>query len=97
MGERHPIETYLEETKKAGYTGIQLGGKFPRNPGITKFLLDKYKLKMPVGWYGSSIKYRSAEDEWIAMQNHINLLKFIKASVFLFAYVCRPIPIEEKY
>ena len=29
------------EAKEAGFSGIELGGKFPRNPGIIKFLLDK--------------------------------------------------------
>ena len=46
LGGDTSIETCLEETKKAGYTGIELGGKFPRNPGITKFLLDKYELQI---------------------------------------------------
>ena len=85
LGGDTPIETCLEEIKLAGYTGVELGGKFPRNPGITKFLLDKYELQMPGGWYGSLIRDRSVEDEWVAMQDHINLLKFINASVFVFA------------
>ena len=95
LGGDTPIEKCLEETKKAGYTGIELGGKFPRNPGITKFLLDKYKLKMPGGWYGSLIRDRSVEDEWVAMQDHINLLRFVNASVFVFADVSGSIQSKE--
>ena len=87
LGGNTPIETCLKEVKKAGYTGIELGGKFPRNPGTTKFLLDEYKLKMPGGWYGSLIRDRSVEDEWLAMQDHISLLKLVNASVFVFADV----------
>lgn len=85
LGGDTPVETCLEEVRMAGYTGVELGGKFPRNPGITKFLLEKYELQMPGGWYGSLIRDRSIEDEWIAMQDHIELLKFINASVFVFA------------
>ena len=87
LGGDTPIETCLEEAKDAGFIGIELGGKFPRNPGITKFLLTKYKLSMPGGWYGALLKQRSVEEEWSAMQDHINLLKFVKSDVFVFADV----------
>ena len=95
LGGDTSIEACLEETKKAGYTGIELGGKFPRNPGITKFLLDEYELQMPGGWYGSLIRRRSVEDEWLAMQDHINLLKLVNASVFVFADVSGSIQSKE--
>ena len=91
LGGDTPIEQCLEEATSAGFTGIELGGKFPRNPGITNFLLDKYNLKMPGGWYGSLLRGRSAEIEWAAMQDHLNLLKLIKADVFVFADVSESI------
>ena len=87
LGGDTPIEQCLEEASSAGFTGIELGGKFPRNSGITNFLLNKYKLKMPGGWYGSLLRTRSAEDEWVAMQDHLNLLKLVNADVFVFADV----------
>ena len=87
LGGDTPIEVCLEEAKEAGFSGIELGGKFPRNPGITKFLLEKYDLKMPGGWYGASLRERSVDDEWKAMQDHITLLKFVKSEVFVFADV----------
>ncbi len=87
LGGDTPVEICLKEAKESGFTGIELGGKFPRNPGIIKFLLEKNKLKMPGGWYGSFLKERSVEEEWIAMQDHINLLKYINANVFVFADV----------
>ena len=85
LGGDTPIETCLEEAKESGFTGIELGGKFPRNPGITKFLLKKYKLQMPGGWYGSLLREKSIEEEWLSMQDHINLLKIVKSDVFVFA------------
>ena len=87
LGGDTPIEQCLEEASLAGFTGIELGGKFPRNPGITNFLLDKYNLKMPGGWYGSLLRNRSVEEEWSAMQDHLNLLKLVNADVFVFADV----------
>ena len=85
LGGDTPIEQCLEEVALTGFTGIELGGKFPRNPGITNFLLKKYNLKMPGGWYGSLLRGRSAKDEWAAMQDHLNLLKIVNADVFVFA------------
>ena len=87
LGGDTPIEKCLEEAKEAGFTGIELGGKFPRNAGITKFLLKKYNLSMPGGWYGALLKERSIEEEWSAMQDHINLLKYVGSEVFVFADV----------
>ncbi|MDB4861431.1 myo-inosose-2 dehydratase [Alphaproteobacteria bacterium] len=87
LGGDTPIEQCLEEASSAGFTGIELGGKFPRNPGITNFLLKKYNLKMPGGWYGSLLRGRSVNDEWAAMQDHLNLLKMVNADVFVFADV----------
>ena len=87
LGGDTPIEQCLEEASVAGFRGIELGGKFPRNPGITNFLLDKYNLKMPGGWYGSLLRTRSAEEEWASMQDHLNLLKLVNADVFVFADV----------
>ena len=87
LGGDTSIEQCLEEAATAGFTGIELGGKFPRNPGITNYLLKKYKLKMPGGWYGSLLRGRSAKEEWSAMQDHLNLLKLVNSDVFVFADV----------
>ena len=87
LGGDTPIETCLSEAKEAGYEGIELGGKFPRNPGITNLLLNKFKLKMPGGWYGSQLRKRSVSEEWTAMQDHLNLLKIGKSDIFVFADV----------
>lgn len=85
LGGDTPVETCLDEARLAGFTGIELGGKFPRNPGIVKFLLEKYKLSLPGGWYGSKLREKSLEEEWIAMQEQIDLLKYLGSRVFVFA------------
>ena len=87
LGGDTPIEKCLEDARVSGFTGIELGGKFPRNSGITKFLLEKFKLKMPTGWYGALLRERSVKEEWQDMQDQLNLLKLVKADVFMFADV----------
>ena len=85
LGGDTPIETCLMEAKTAGFNGIELGGKFPRNPGTIKYLLNKFNIFLPGGWYRSKLRERSIDDEWQAMQDQIDLLKLVKASVFIFA------------
>ena len=87
LGGDTPIETCLLEAKSAGFRGIELGGKFPRNPGTIKYLLNKFNLELPGGWYGAHLNERSVEEEWQAMQNQIELYKLINSSVFIFADV----------
>ena len=87
LGGDTPIETCLFEAQSAGFRGIELGGKFPRNPGTIKYLLNKFNLELPGGWYGAHLNERSVEEEWQAMQSQIELLKFVKSSVFIFADV----------
>mgnify|MGYP003712482139 CR=1 FL=1 len=45
LGGDTPIETCLSEAKQAGYAGIELGGKFPRNVGAINYLLKKFLMK----------------------------------------------------
>ena len=83
LGGDTPIETCLFEAQSAGFKGIELGGKFPRNPAIIKYLLNKFNLELPGGWYGAHLNERSVEEEWQAMQNQIELYKLMNSSVFL--------------
>ena len=96
LGGDTSIETCLFEARSAGFKGIELGGKFPRNPGTIKYLLNKFNLELPGGWYGAHLNERSVEEEWQAMQNQIELHKLINSSVFIFADVSGSIQGESK-
>ena len=96
LGGDTPIENCLHESSEIGFTGIELGGKFPRNPGIIKFLLRKYNLKMPGGWYGSKLRERTVEQEWGLMQEQISLFKLVESEVFIFADVSGSIQSQKK-
>ena len=96
LGGDTPIETCLFEARSAGFKGIELGGKFPRNPGTIKYLLNKFNLELPGGWYGAHLNERSVEEEWQAMQNQIELYKLSNSSVFIFADITGSIQGEPK-
>ena len=96
LGGITPVEQCLSEAKQAGFKGIELGGKFPRNLNILKYLLDHFEIKMPGGWYGSKLRERSIDDEWFYMQEQIKLLQFVGASVFIFADISGSIQSEKE-
>ena len=85
LGGETPLETVLGDAREIGFTGIELGGKFPREPGALKALLDRYALALVGGWYGSNLLERAAADEIEAMQPHLRLLNAMGPDIFVIA------------
>jgi inosose dehydratase len=44
LGSDIPLETCLAEAGLAGFSGIELGNKFPRDPAILRPILDRHGL-----------------------------------------------------
>ena len=85
LGGDTPVETVLGDARDIGFAGIELGGKFPRDPVALAKLLNSFDLHLIGGWYSSSLLTRSAEDEIAAMQDHLLLLRALGSSVFVIA------------
>lgn len=69
------LETCLSEMALAGFTGTELGTKYPRDPDILIPLLQEHGLVLASGWYSGNLMTLTAEEEIAAMQDHIKLLK----------------------
>ena len=65
--------------------GIELGGKFPRDPMELKALLGAYDLELIGGWYSAGLLLRTAEEEIVALQPHLALLKAMGSGIFILA------------
>jgi len=89
LGEQNSLETCLTEAKLAGYEGVELGRKFPRDPAALGPILKKHALSLVSGWYSARLLERSVEDEIKAMQAHATLLKSLGAQVMVFCEVSR--------
>lgn len=87
LGADTPLEVCLSEARAAGYEGIELGRKFPRDAGELHPLLARHGLSLVSGWYGARLRDRSAREEIEAMQDHIELLVAMECSVMVFAEV----------
>jgi inosose dehydratase len=83
LGRGTPLETVLAEARDIGFTGIELGGKFPREPKVLAALLSRFHLSLVGGWYSSSLLNRTAAQEIAAMQPHLQLLKALSCRVFI--------------
>ena len=46
LGGDIPLETCLAETRAAGYAGIELGGKFPRDAAVLRPILARHRPRL---------------------------------------------------
>jgi inosose dehydratase len=85
LGGNTPLECVLEEARDVGFSGIELGGKFPRDANALQALLNRHQLALVGGWYSANLLTRSAAAEIQALQSHLSLLKAMGCSVFILA------------
>jgi len=85
LGGDIPLETCLAETHLAGYAGIELGGKFPRDTAVLKPLLDRHGLRLVSGWYSAHLARRTAAEEAQKVGPHLRLLAAMGCKVMVFA------------
>ena len=85
LGGETPLETCLAEARLAGYDGIELGHKFPREAGALRPILDRHGLALVSGWYSTELLARDAEAEIAAMQPHLALLTAMGCGVLIAA------------
>ena len=89
LGDNNSLETCLSEAKLAGYEGVELGRKFPRDAAVLGPILKNHKLDLVSGWYSARLLERSVEDEISALQPHLALLKALGSSAMVFCEVSR--------
>ncbi len=85
LGGHIPLETCLSEAHQAGYAGIELGHKFPRDAATLRPILEAHNIDLVGGWYSTELLNRSVADEIAAAQDHLTLLKDMGCSVFILA------------
>jgi len=85
LGGDTPLEKVLQDIREVGFAGVELGGKFPRDPTRLRGLLDSYDLDLIGGWYSANLLTRSADAEISALREHLELLQALGCSVFVIA------------
>jgi inosose dehydratase len=85
LGDFISLDTCLAEARKAGFSGVELGRKFPRSAKELGPILKKQGLRLVSGWYSANLLERDARAEIAAMKDHLTLLKSLGADVMVFA------------
>jgi inosose dehydratase len=85
LGGAISLEQCLTEAKAAGYEGMELGHKFPRQAVTLKSVLGPHGLALAGGWYSTFLLERDAETEFKQAQDHIRLLASMGTEVFIAA------------
>jgi inosose dehydratase len=101
LGADTRVETILADAAEIGFAGVELGGRFPREPEMLGALLRGHGLDLIGGWYSTNLLARTAEAEIAALQPHLALLKALGSRVFIAAETSNAIhgdrarPLEE--
>jgi inosose dehydratase len=85
LGGDTPVATVFKDSRAIGFSGVELGGKFPKDPAVLRPLLGAYGLDLVGGWYSGSLLVQSAQAEIAALQPHLALLEAMGCTVFIFA------------
>jgi inosose dehydratase len=86
-----PLEQCLSEAKEAGFEGMELGNKFPREASKLKPILDKHGLALVGGWHSIFLLERNADTEFAEAAAHRKLLKDMGTDVFIVAECTRTV------
>lgn len=89
LGEEIPVEQCLREARAAGYAGIELGRKLPRDPEALASLLAAHDLTLVSGWHSLHLLERALAPEIESFRAHASLLAACGSSVAIVAECSR--------
>lgn len=84
LGGETTLDQCLTEAAQAGYEGVELGRKFPREPEVLGPILERYRLRLASGWYSGFLAARDVATELNEVAAHAKLLKALGARVMVY-------------
>lgn len=87
LGDDIAVETCLDEAAEAGYQGVELGRKFPRDAAVLRPLLEGRDLALASGWYSGNLAEASVADETVAVAAHAALLRDMGCKTLVYGEV----------
>lgn len=85
IGGATTLETCLAEAREAGFEGMELGHKFPREAKALQAALAPFGMACISGWYSAELLLRDAAEEMRHLRAHLDLLKAMGSTVLVFA------------
>ena len=96
LGGETTLEQCLSEASKAGFTGIESGGKFPKNSKELIPKLEKENLQLCSGWYGATLLKNTPKEEFELMREQMDLFKDCKSPCMVFAEITNSVQGDPK-
>jgi inosose dehydratase len=85
LGGETTLETCLEESRAAGFSGTETGVKFPMDPAVLRPMLDRYGLKLVSGWFSGELLDGSVEREKERIAAQLATFRALGAPVLIYA------------
>ncbi|HET6222361.1 MAG TPA: myo-inosose-2 dehydratase [Dongiaceae bacterium] len=89
LGGDIPLDTCLAEARMAGFAGIEMGGKFPRQSRELAPIMKRHELALVSGWYDGRLLDLGLEAEWQAVNAHLTLLRDMGCGYVVYADTSR--------
>jgi len=84
LGGDTPLEVCLSESREAGFSGVETGGKFPKDPRALKDVLAAHDLKLVSGWYSGRVLENDLAAEKDRAHAQLTLFRENGASVLVY-------------
>jgi len=82
LGGHISFEQCIEEMSEAGFTGSEIGNKYPRDPEVLKPALEKRGLEISSAWFSTFFSENGRSEETIdKYEEHMRFLKAMGARV----------------
>jgi inosose dehydratase len=85
LGGDTPLETCLAESRAAGFSGTETGGKFPMDAARLGPILKAHGLSLVSGWFSGRLLDGSVEQEKARMERQLATFKALGAPVMVYA------------
>ena len=84
LGGETSLDTCLSESKLAGFTGVETGGKFPKTPEKLGRILKNHQLYLASGWYSGTVLDNDLENEKDKVLQQLTLFRDLGAAVLAY-------------
>lgn len=85
LGGETTLETCLEESRAAGFTGTETGVKFPMDAAVLGPILQRFDLKLVSGWFSGRLLELSVEEEMDRIEGQLATFAALGAPVLVYA------------
>lgn len=83
LGKENTFEQCISEMALAGYTGTEIGNKYPKDPDTLRYYLDLRGLKVASAWFSAFLTTKPFEETKEAFIKHRDFLHAMGAKVIV--------------